>query len=91
VADHLTQAIKKTGEAYNNIGKMFEDQPKADWEPLADRMHIYKGMLASYPDILNVHKVSALNYRISRNNTALFFFFITIHFKLGTTMRVIFI
>jgi sorting nexin-9/18/33 len=46
-----------TGDAYNNIGKMFEEQPKLDWEPLADKMHIYKGKLASFPDILQVHKV----------------------------------
>ncbi|XP_065348544.1 sorting nexin lst-4 [Cloeon dipterum] len=53
---NLTTAIKRTGEAYNNIGKMFEEHPKMDWEPLADQMHIYKGMLASFPDILQVHK-----------------------------------
>ncbi|XP_059489395.1 sorting nexin lst-4 [Neocloeon triangulifer] len=53
---NLTTAIKRTGDAYNNIGKMFEDQPKLDWEPLADQMHIYKGILASFPDILQVHK-----------------------------------
>jgi sorting nexin-9/18/33 len=47
-----------TGDAYNNIGKMFEEQPKLDWEPLGDQMHIYKGMLTSFPDILQVHKVS---------------------------------
>jgi hypothetical protein len=54
-----------TGDAYNNIGKMFEEQPKLDWEPLADKMHIYKGMLASFPDILQVHKVR-LDYLISK-------------------------
>ncbi|XP_068082349.1 sorting nexin lst-4 isoform X2 [Anabrus simplex] len=53
---NLSQAVRKTGETYNEIGKLFEDQPKSDWEPLGDMLHIYKGILASFPDILTVHK-----------------------------------
>nr|CAD7458348.1 unnamed protein product [Timema tahoe] len=52
----LAEAIKKTGDTYNQIGKLFEDQPKYDWEPLGDTLHLYKGILASFPDILTVHK-----------------------------------
>ncbi|CAG2065382.1 unnamed protein product, partial [Timema podura] len=51
----LAEAIKKTGDTYNQIGKLFEDQPKYDWEPLGDTLHLYKGILASFPDILTVH------------------------------------
>lgn len=51
------EAIKGTGNAYNEIGKLFEDQPKLDWEPLGDVLHIYKGVISAYPDILTIHKV----------------------------------
>lgn len=53
----LTGAIKKAGAIYNEIGKLFEEQPKLDWEPLGDTLHIFKGILAAFPDILTVHKV----------------------------------
>jgi hypothetical protein len=55
---NLTNAITITGEAYEDIGKMYEDQPKNDWEPLGDTMHDYKGMLAGWPGILQIHSVS---------------------------------
>ncbi|XP_071440227.1 sorting nexin lst-4 [Hetaerina americana] len=58
----LSNALKVTGETYNDIGKLFEEQPKADWEPLSDVLHIYKGLLSSFPDILSFHK-SALQKR----------------------------
>lgn len=53
---NLTTVIKKVGDTYNDIGKLFEEQPKQDWEPLGDMLHIYKGILAAFPDILGFHK-----------------------------------
>ncbi|XP_026277188.1 sorting nexin lst-4 [Frankliniella occidentalis] len=53
---NLSVAIKMTGEAYNEIGRLFEEQPKLDWEPLGDVLHLYRGIIASFPDILTVHK-----------------------------------
>lgn len=53
---NLTIVIKKVGDTYNEIGKLFEEQPKLDWEPLGDMLHIYKGILAAFPDILSFHK-----------------------------------
>ena len=55
---NLTNAITITGEAYEDIGKMYDDQPKNDWEPLGDTMHDYKGILAGWPGILQIHSVS---------------------------------
>jgi len=52
----LTEAIRITGDTYCEIGKLFEYQPKLDWEPLGDVLHLYKGIISSYPDILTVHK-----------------------------------
>lgn len=53
----LTYALKVTGDAYNDIGKLYEEQPKFDWEPLADKFHIYRGIISSFPDVISIHKV----------------------------------
>ena len=55
---NLTNAIVCTGETYEDIAKMFDDQPRNDWEHLGDMMHDYRGMLAGWPGILQVHAVS---------------------------------
>ena len=52
---NLTNAITVTGEAYEDIGKMFEEQPRHDWEHLGDVMHDYRGLLGGWPGILSVH------------------------------------
>jgi hypothetical protein len=57
---NLTEAIRVTGETYCEIGKLFEEQPKLDWEPLGDVLHLYKGIISSYPDIVTVQKVSGM-------------------------------
>ncbi|XP_012259782.2 sorting nexin-18 [Athalia rosae] len=53
---NLNAALKLTGEAYNDIGKLYEDQPKFDWEPLADKFHIYRGIISNFPDVISIHK-----------------------------------
>lgn len=52
----LTAAIDYTGDTYNNIGNMFEQQPKEDIDPLMDILFEYKGILSTYPDILTFHE-----------------------------------
>ncbi|GFY76134.1 sorting nexin lst-4 [Trichonephila inaurata madagascariensis] len=59
-SDPLTTAIKHTASVYDELGKMYEEQPKYDAEPMADVLHEYKGMLAAWPDVLHIQK-SALN------------------------------
>jgi predicted Zn-dependent peptidase len=39
--------------------RMYDDQPKNDWEPLGDTMHDFKGILAGWPGIIQIHSVSA--------------------------------
>ncbi|XP_071573236.1 sorting nexin lst-4 [Temnothorax nylanderi] len=58
----LTRALKATGDAYNDIGRLFEEQPKFDWEPLSDKFHIYRGIISSFPDVTSIHK-SAMQKR----------------------------
>ena len=59
----MTNAVTCTGEAYEEIAKLVDDQPRNDWEHLGDTMHDYRGMLAGWPGILQIHSV---------NNTLLF-------------------
>ncbi len=55
---NLTNAVTTTGENYEEIGKMFDEQPKLDWEKLGDVMHDYRGMLGGWPGVLQIHAVS---------------------------------
>lgn len=52
----LSNSVGQAAGVYINIGQLFSDQPKMDWIPLADRLHIYRGVLGGFPDILSVHK-----------------------------------
>ncbi|XP_025086940.1 sorting nexin lst-4-like [Pomacea canaliculata] len=52
----LTAAIDHTGDAYNDIGVMFERQPPCDAYPFLDSLHEYKGILQTYPDVLKMHE-----------------------------------
>jgi sorting nexin-9/18/33 len=53
----LTNALRHTGDTYDKIAQICELQPSLDWEPMGDVLHDYRGLLASYPDIITVHKV----------------------------------
>lgn len=52
----LTNAIKNTGVIYMNISKIFEQQPKNDWIPLCDKLHLYKGLTSNFPEILSLNR-----------------------------------
>lgn len=55
----LMIALKKTGDVYNDIGgRLMDELPAAGWDTFADMLHIYRGVVASFPDILAMHKVS---------------------------------
>ena len=51
-----------TGECYEEIGRLYEEQPRLDWEHLADMMHDYKGLLAGWPQVLHIHSVCSLHF-----------------------------
>ncbi|XP_059090678.1 sorting nexin lst-4-like isoform X1 [Tigriopus californicus] len=53
---NLTNAITMTGEAYEEISELFEEQPKNDWERFGDVMHDYRGLLAGWPNVLQIHQ-----------------------------------
>ena len=54
----LNKAVIATGECYDEIGKLYEEQPRLDWEHIADMMHDYKGLLSGWPQVLQIHTVS---------------------------------
>jgi len=51
----LSNAVTATGECYEDIGRLYDDQPRLDWEHLGDMMHDYKGLLSGWPAILQIH------------------------------------
>ena len=46
-----------TAAVYQEVGQLYEDQPRYDWERFNDLLHEYRGMLTSFPDMFNMHKV----------------------------------
>lgn len=38
----LSESISSIGEIFCAIGQQFGDQPKSDWVPFSDRLHIYR-------------------------------------------------
>jgi len=54
----LNNALTGTGEAYEDIAKITDEQAKRDWEPLGDVMHDYKGLLSGWPNVLSIHSDS---------------------------------
>lgn len=64
----LTRALSHTADTYDQIALVCEDQPRLDFEPMGDLLHDYRGLLASFPDIITVHKVTQ-RFRVFQNNT----------------------
>ena len=50
-----------TGECYEEIGSLYEEQPRLDWEHIQDMMHDYKGLLAGWPQVLQIHSVNIVS------------------------------
>lgn len=48
----LSNSVGHAAGIFIAIGQQFADQPKHDFIPLGDRLHIYRGLLAGYPDAL---------------------------------------
>lgn len=55
-SDALNTAISHTGRTYENIGEMFAEQPKYDLFHMLDKLSLYQGLLANFPDIIHLQK-----------------------------------
>lgn len=60
----LTKALSHTADTYDQIALLCEDQPRLDFEPMGDLLHDYRGLLASFPDIITVHKVMPITFPV---------------------------
>lgn len=61
-SETLNNAISHTGRTYENIGEMFAEQPKYDLFQMLDKLSLYQGLLANFPDIIHLQK-GKINYR----------------------------
>ncbi|XP_069980693.1 sorting nexin lst-4 isoform X1 [Penaeus vannamei] len=55
-APGLTEAIHHVSEAYADIGTVFEEEPKHDWDPLCNLLFEYKGLIDGFPSVISVTK-----------------------------------
>ena len=53
----LTEAIRNTGKTYEDIGQFFAQQPSKDLVPFEDFLREYHGMILTFPDMIQFHKV----------------------------------
>lgn len=53
---NLSTSVGKVAGVFIKIGQMYSEQPKFDWLPFGDRLHIYRGVLGGFPDVLAVQK-----------------------------------
>lgn len=60
-SDALNNAISHTGRTYENIGEMFAEQPKYDLFQMLDKLSLYQGLLANFPDIIHLQKGNVLD------------------------------
>lgn len=52
----LSGSVGQAAGYFIAIGQLIGDQPKHDFIPFTDRLHIYRGILGALPDVLAVHK-----------------------------------
>ncbi|XP_022913436.1 sorting nexin lst-4 [Onthophagus taurus] len=53
---HLSITILNIGDAYNDIANYYDEQAKLDWEPLYNKLYLYKGITSAFPEIMALHK-----------------------------------
>lgn len=59
---NLSKSVGQAAGVFIGIGQIIGEQPKQDFIPFSDCLHIYRGILSDFPDVLAVHK-SAINKR----------------------------
>ncbi|XP_041782620.1 sorting nexin lst-4 isoform X2 [Anopheles merus] len=52
----LASSVGQAAGVFINIGQLFGEQPKHDFIPFSDRLHIYRGLLAAWPDTLGEYR-----------------------------------
>lgn len=52
----LSNSVGQAAGVFISIGQLFGEQPKHDFIPFSDRLHIYRGLLAGWPDTLGEYR-----------------------------------
>uniref|UniRef100_A0A182W2E0 Sorting nexin n=1 Tax=Anopheles minimus TaxID=112268 RepID=A0A182W2E0_9DIPT len=52
----MASSVGQAAGVFINIGQLFGEQPKHDFIPFSDRLHIYRGLLAGWPDTLGEYR-----------------------------------
>ncbi|KAK7069134.1 Sorting nexin-9, partial [Halocaridina rubra] len=55
-APRLTEAIHHVSEAYSDIGTVYEEEPRHDWDPLCHLLFEYRGLIEGFPNIISATK-----------------------------------
>uniref|UniRef100_A0A182MA38 Sorting nexin n=1 Tax=Anopheles culicifacies TaxID=139723 RepID=A0A182MA38_9DIPT len=55
-SDSMSRSVGQAAGVFISIGQLFGEQPKHDFIPFSDRLHIYRGLLAGWPDTLGEHR-----------------------------------
>lgn len=55
-APELTEAIHHVSEAYSDIGTVYEEEPKHDWDPLCHLLFEYRGLIDGFPSVISATK-----------------------------------
>lgn len=92
-SDALNNAISHTGRTYENIGEMFAEQPKYDLFHMLDKLSLYQGLLANFPDIIHLQKGNILIINSVLMNNPMFVCILTLCFlhhndSLGHTLKI---
>ena len=56
-APYLTDAVRHVSETYQDIGVIYEEEPKYDWDPLQNLLYEYRGVIDGFPSIISAAKV----------------------------------
>lgn len=59
-APDLTEAIHHMSEAYSDIGTVFSEEPKHDWDPLCHLLFEYRGLIDGFPSVISITKVCCI-------------------------------
>ncbi|KAL1509214.1 hypothetical protein ABEB36_003984 [Hypothenemus hampei] len=61
--------VKNLGSAFVTIGNLYAEQARIDWQPLFDKLYIYKGVTSNLPNILQMQKMAEQKKKeCERNN-----------------------
>ena len=53
---NLSNSVGQAAGVFITIGQLFGDQPNNDFIPFSDRLHVYRGILTSFPDVMACHR-----------------------------------